>query len=419
MADGLAARRAAASILAEVTGKKRMLAELLPDLATLAPADRARAQRLTLSALRRIEGADAALAPHVSRAPSPELRALLRIAIAELAERPQDAHGIVSEAVTLARQDKRMTQAAGFVNAVLRKLSSQPLDLPVQRLPSWLRAPLNRRFGKVAVKGIEAAHLAGPMLDITLKAPDQAALWAERLNAEILPTGSIRLGPGAQVSALPGYETGDWWVQDAAASVPAQVLAAKPGESILDMCAAPGGKTMQLAAAGATVTALDTSSARVERLRENLSRTGLPAEIVVADALEWSAPQAFDAILLDAPCSATGTIRRHPDLPFVKTAKDVESLLPLQAALIDRALDMLKPGGRLVFCTCSLLPEEGEEQMAAALSRHPGLERDQKAVAGWPGIWDAKGGGLRLRPDHWAEKGGLDGFFIGAMRKPL
>lgn len=155
----------------------------------------------------------------------------------------------------------------------------------------------------------------------------------------------------------------------------------------------------------------------MERVREDLARTGLQAELVVADALDWQTDIRFDAILLDAPCSAAGTIRRHPDLPFVKGAGDLPGLVALQAALIDRAAGLLKPGGRLVYCTCSLLPDEGEEQMAGALARHPDLVRDQKAVAGWPGGWDARGGGLRIRPDHWADRGGLDGFFVGAMRK--
>jgi 16S rRNA (cytosine967-C5)-methyltransferase len=186
---------------------------------------------------------------------------------------------------------------------------------------------------------------------------------------------------------------------------------------VADLCAAPGGKTLQLAAAGAAVVAVDVSEARMARVRENLARCGLAAECLVADALTWEPGEAFDAILLDAPCSATGTIRRHPDLPFVKGPEDMAALVTLQAALIDKAMGLLKPGGRLVYCTCSLLPAEGEDQFAAALSRHPGLARDQKAVAGWPGAWDARGGGLRIRPDHWADQGGVDGFFIGALRK--
>ena len=419
MADALAARAAAVALLLEVTEGRRMLSDALAGeaLAGLEPADRARAQRLALAALRRAGPADAALAPHLRKAPPSVVRAILRLAVAELAERPDEAHGIVSSAVSLARNDTRAAQAAGFVNAVLRKVTSAPLALEVQRLPGWLRAPLVQRFGKAAVKRIEAAHLAGAALDLTVKRAEDAALWAERLGATVLPGGSLRLAAGVQVSALPGYDDGAWWVQDAAAAIPAQVLAVQPGERVADLCAAPGGKTLQLAAAGASVVAVDVSEPRMTRVRENLARCGLAADCVVADALAWEPGEAFDAILLDAPCSATGTIRRHPDLPFVKGPEDVPGLVALQAALIDKAVGLLKPGGRLVYCTCSLLPAEGEDQFAAALARHPGLSRDQKAVAGWPGAWDARGGGLRIRPDHWADQGGIDGFFIGAFRK--
>jgi 16S rRNA (cytosine967-C5)-methyltransferase len=419
MADALAARAAAVALLLEVTEGRRMLSDALAGevLAALDAADRARAQRLALAALRRAGPADAVLDPHLRKAPPAVVRAILRLAVAELAERPDDAHGIVSSAVSLARSDTRAAQAAGFVNAVLRKVTATPLSLEVQRLPGWLRAPLVRRFGKAAVKGIEAAHLAGAALDLTVKRPDEAAVWAERLGAAVMPGGSLRLAAGVQVSALPGFAEGAWWVQDAAAAIPAQVLAARPGERVADLCAAPGGKTLQLAAAGAAVVAVDVSEARMARVRENLARCGLAAECLVVDALAWEPDEGFDAILLDAPCSATGTIRRHPDLPFVKGPEDLPGLVTLQAALIDKAMGLLKPGGRLVYCTCSLLPAEGEDQFAAALARHLGLARDQKAVAGWPGAWDARGGGLRIRPDHWADQGGIDGFFIGALRK--
>jgi 16S rRNA (cytosine967-C5)-methyltransferase len=235
----------------------------------------------------------------------------------------------------------------------------------------------------------------------------------------MLPTGSLRLAEAGQITALPGYAEGAWWVQDAAAALPARVLDPRPGERVLDLCAAPGGKTLQLAAAGAEVTALDISGPRLARLRENLERTRLTAEIVVADALHWQPDALFDAVLLDAPCSASGTIRRHPDLPFVKTGAELPDLVTLQAALIDRALGFVKPGGRLVYCTCSLLPEEGEAQLEAALVRHAGLTVERPEAAGIDTAWITAQGGLRLRPDYWANRGGMDGFFIVRLRKPV
>jgi 16S rRNA (cytosine967-C5)-methyltransferase len=260
------------------------------------------------------------------------------------------------------------------------------------------------------VAAIEAVQAEAPPLDLTVRD------GAEVPEGVLLPTGSLRLVSGGQVSSMPGYEAGGWWVQDAAAALPARLLDAKAGERVLDLCAAPGGKTLQLAATGADVVALDISEPRLKRLRENLGRTGLTAEVVAADALQWEPEEKFDAILLDAPCSATGTIRRHPDLPFVKDGSEVEGLIALQAALIDRALGWLKPSGRLVFAVCSLLPEEGEGQLAAALARHSGLRAEKVDLAGIEPHWWAEAGGLRLRPDLWADRGGMDGFFMARLQ---
>ncbi|NBT51049.1 MAG: RsmB/NOP family class I SAM-dependent RNA methyltransferase, partial [Marivivens sp.] len=212
---------------------------------------------------------------------------------------------------------------------------------------------------------------------------------------------------------------GDWWVQDAAAAIPVKVLAPKAGETILDLCAAPGGKTMQLAAAGAEVTALDVSESRMARVQENLTRTGLTAKIVVADAFAFD-EGGFDAVLLDAPCSATGTIRRHPDLPHAKNGSEFGALIDQQVGLIDHALSLVKPGGRLVYCTCSLLPDEGEVQIEELLERHPDLtiDRDALLIDGVDPEWITEEGGLRLRPDYWADKGGMDGFYLAVVRKP-
>ncbi len=233
----------------------------------------------------------------------------------------------------------------------------------------------------------------------------------------MLPTGSIRLENAGQVSQLPGYDSGDWWVQDAAAALPVKILAPQPGEDILDLCAAPGGKTLQLAAAGARVTALDLSPARMARVEENLNRTRLSATCETGDALTHQGGP-YEAILLDAPCSATGTIRRHPDLPYAKDGSEFAALFDLQSAMIDHALGLLKPGGRLIYCTCSLLPDEGECQVQEALARHANLRIDRAALS-LPGVdpnWISDEGGLRLRPDYWPDLGGMDGFYIACLR---
>jgi len=311
--------------------------------------------------------------------------------------------------VEIARAGRKTAHLAGLVNAVLRAVPEGPLE-GMQKLPRWLRQPLVHQWGREVVAGIEAVHAADPPLDLTLRPGMEAP------EGEALPTGSLRLASAGQVSALPGYGAGGWWVQDAAAALPARLLDVRPGERVLDLCAAPGGKTLQLAAAGASVLALDVSEVRLARLRENLVRAGLTAEVVAADALDWQPGEAFDAILLDAPCSATGTIRRHPELPFVKDGSDLPGLVALQAQLIDRALGWLRPGGRLVFATCSLLPEEGEGQLAGALARHPGLVVERVDLPGVDPAWWTEAGGLRTRPDHWAARGGMDGFFMARLR---
>jgi 16S rRNA (cytosine967-C5)-methyltransferase len=232
----------------------------------------------------------------------------------------------------------------------------------------------------------------------------------------VLPTGSVRLAARNQISALPGFDTGDWWVQDAAAALPVQLLGDVAGARVLDICAAPGGKTMQLAAKGADVTALDISDTRMARLTENLTRTKLAATTVVADALTYTAGP-FDSILLDAPCSATGTIRRHPDLPYVKTQTGIDDLVRLQRALLAHALTQIAPAGVLVYCTCSLLREEGEDQIKWALSQYPDLAVSTPKAPGLDPAWISPEGGVRLRPDYWPDTGGMDGFYMAVLHR--
>ena len=413
------ARRVAHHLLDQITGEGRLMPELLAAgvLDRLDPADRARAQRLTLDTLRGLERADRLLEKHLRKNPPLTVRNMLRLATVEICM-GGDAHGVVNEAVAIVGQDKRTGALKGLVNAVLRKIAVEGpaawAKLRVPRLPKWLRDPLVEAYGAPVVAAMEAVQFATPPLDLTVKG-DAAAL-AAAVGGAVLPTGSVRIAAAGQVTALPGYDSGDWWVQDAAAAIPARVLAARPGEAVLDMCAAPGGKTMQLAATGAQVTALDISEARMARVAANLARTGLVADVVVGDAMTHQGQ--YDAILLDAPCSATGTIRRHPDLPHAKDGSDFGALMEMQSAMLDHALTLLKPGGRLVYCTCSLLPDEGEVQVDEALARHPGLRVDRAALdlAGLDPAWITEEGGLRLRPDLWADQGGMDGFYIACLR---
>lgn len=409
MAEGVAARAAAVELLGAVLGEGRMLADLPePDLP---PGERARAVRLASDVLRHLEPADKVLSRHLRKSPPLLAMNVLRLAVVERAM-GAPAHGVVNAAVEMVRRGNRTGHLAGLVNAVLRAVPETGIfdGLPPQRMPRWLRQPLVHLHGREAVEAMEAVQAGHPPVDLTLRAGMVAP------EGDLLPTGSLRLRDGGQITALPGFAEGAWWVQDAAAALVAGLVAAQPGERVLDLCAAPGGKTLQLADAGAAVVALDISGPRMARVAENLARTGLSAELVVADALQWQPEEAFDAILLDAPCSATGTIRRHPDLPFVKDGSELAGLVELQAALLDRALGWLKPGGRLVFSTCSLLPEEGEGQLAAALARHPGLRVEKLALPGVEPGWWTPDGGLRLRPDYWAARGGMDGFFMARLR---
>lgn len=409
MQDGIAARRAALHMLNAVLGEGRMLAEARG--ADLAPAERARAGRLAREVLRRVEPADRALAPFLRRRPPLAVMNALRLGVVEMAL-GHAAHGVVNAAVTLARESRGGARMAGMVNAVLRRVPAEALATGApQRLPDWLRTPLVRAHGEATVEAIEAVHATTPPLDLTRK---PGAVVAPK--GRELPTGSLRLDSWGRIADLDGFSAGGWWVQDAATALAVRLLDPQPGERILDLCAAPGGKTLQLAAAGAEVTALDMSARRMERLRENLARTGLRARTIVADALDWAPEEPHDAILIDVPCSATGTIRRHPDLPFVKDGAEVPALVALQERLFARAVGWLRPGGRIVYAACSLLPIEGEEQVRRMLAQNPHLVPDPHVIPGTDDAWCDAHGGLRLRPDYWAEIGGMDGFFCARLR---
>ncbi len=419
---GLAPRRAAVRLLDAVLEDRRLLSELLPGAVDrLAPQDRARAARLATSCLRWMDRADRILGPYLKTRPPATAMNTLRLAVVEICLDGAAAHGVVNAAVDLMRQSKNTQRLSGLANAVLRKVAKDGpanwSNLPDPQMPNWLRKPLISDYGKACVKAIETAHASAAPLDLTVKSDPEG--WAKKLYGMILPTGTVRLKGSPQVSALSGFDDGAWWVQDAAAALPVQILNPQSDERVLDLCAAPGGKTQQMAAAGAQVTALDISAKRMARLRQNLARTGLQAEIVVADALKYQADP-FDAILLDAPCSTTGTIRRHPDLPYARDGSGFPALFALQSSMLDHALTLLKTGGRLVYCTCSMLFDEGEEQVKDLLARTPDISVDTEPLKiqgvdlGWINAF-----GLRTRPDFWPGHGGMDGFFTTVLRKPV
>ena len=419
MPPSKSARHVALDGLSQIIGEGRMLSDVVADAdwQSLSGAERATAQRLIVQTLRSLGPADHVLGPLLQRQPPLRVLNLLRMATVELIAGGA-AYGIVNEAVTLASRNRKTAPLKGMVNAVLRNVTRMEpevwQDAPVTRLPKWLRNRLVKAWGKSAVAAMEQTFSQTPPVDVSVKNASEE--WAEKLGATVLSTRSLRLGPSHQISALPGFEDGAWWVQDAAAALPVKLLGDVTGLRILDICAAPGGKTMQLAASGADVTALDISEKRMARVSENLMRTGLNADLVTADALTYKAAP-FDAILLDAPCSATGTIRRHPDLPYVKSQTSVEALVALQRKLLTHCLGLLKPDGRVVFCTCSLLPEEGEQQIANLLTEQPDIKVLEMTPPGCDPAWRSAEGGMRLRPDYWSDIGGMDGFYMAVLQK--
>ena len=411
-APGLAVRRSALRLLDDVLARGAILAEQ----GASAP-ERAEARALADLALRRLGQVDDVLARFVERPPPGLGRQILRLMATELLFAGTAPHAAVDLAVRLAQGARGTARLAGLVNAVGRRLADEGALVVAEQdaadltSPGWLAGALARDWGAETARAMAEAHLRQAPHDLTPAAPGDAEALAEELGGRVLPTGTVRLATRPQLSALPGYSAGAWWVQDAASALPARLVREPNGLRVLDLCAAPGGKTMQLAAAGAQVTALDISAPRIERLRENLRRTGLAAETVIADAFEWEPEAPFDAVLLDAPCTATGTIRRHPDLPHRTDGSALPALTALQSRLLDRAWTWLAPGGVLVFCTCSLLPAEGEAQADAFLARTAAaalspITSDEAIPAEF-----VSAGRLRTRPDMWAGLGGLDGFF--------
>lgn len=403
---GLPARRAALTLLDAVLHR----GETLDQAATAAlrrvsaPADKALARAIAGEVLRWKSDLDA-LIDSATRQRLPDdakPRHVLTLMLAQWLRFETPPHAVIATGLPLLVGGPRRL-AHGVFSTLVKRESALP---EVPSLPDAVRL----RWGERA-EIIAAALAVPPPLDLTLRDPAETALWAERLGGTSLMSGHVRLPRGDAVPNLPGYADGAWWVQDLAASLPARLLGPGEGRRVLDLCAAPGGKTLQLAAAGWQVTALDVSGKRLERLRENLARTGFEAEVIVADALEWMPDAPFDAIVLDAPCTATGTCRRHPDVLHRIGERQIAEMTELQAALFARASGWLAPGGRLIYATCSLEPAEGEEQMVAGSLRTDPIDAGELPT----GIAPSPDGWLRIDPSMLPDQGGLDGFFIARL----
>jgi 16S rRNA (cytosine967-C5)-methyltransferase len=433
---GLAARRIAADILDGVLHKRRTLDDQLegaaahPGLKTLSDRDRALMRRLVATILRRLGTLGHVLSRLLDRGiptDAPRAQSALLIGAAQILWMDVPDHAAVDLSVRLVQSDRRAAKYAGLVNAVLRRCAreGQPLidEVAAQTLdvPPWLMARWVAHYGEATAKQIAIALSHEPSLDLTVKS--DAVQWATRLHGEELPTGTVRTLLQGSVTMLPGFAEGQWWVQDAAAALPARLFGDVADRAIADLCAAPGGKTAQLVQAGARVTAIDRSPNRVARLRDNFSRLGLQAAMVVADATEWQGDEKFDGVLVDAPCASTGTIRRHPDVAWLRQELDIGALMALQKRLLQKAVALLKPGGTLVYCTCSLEPEEGEQAVATLLAAESGMRRapiEASEVAGLAEVLTPEGD-LRTLPCHLPHAdprlSGLDGFYAARLVK--
>jgi 16S rRNA (cytosine967-C5)-methyltransferase len=433
---GLAARRIAADILDGVLHKRRTLDDQLdgaaahPGLKTLSDRDRALMRRLVATILRRLGTLGHVLSRLLDRGiptDAPRAQSALLIGAAQILWMDVPDHAAVDLSVRLVQSDRRAAKYAGLVNAVLRRCAreGQPLidEVASQTLdvPPWLMARWIAHYGEATAKEIATAIGHEPSLDLTVKS--DAAQWAARLHGETLPTGTVRTLLQGSVTMLPGFAEGQWWVQDAAAALPARLFGDVTDRAIADLCAAPGGKTAQLVQAGAKVTAIDRSPNRVARLRDNFARLGLEAQMVVADATEWPNENQFDGVLVDAPCASTGTIRRHPDVAWLRQELDIGALMALQQRLLQKAVALLKPGGTLVYCTCSLEPEEGEQAVTALLAAEPGMRRAPVGASEVAGLAEilTPDGDLRTLPCHLPHAdprlGGLDGFYAARLVK--
>lgn len=421
--SGLKARSAALALLEGALARRSGFDEALsaPGFTQLSVQDRAFARALAWATLRNLGRIDRALDQRLRKPPPEKVVQLLRLGAAQLFALDVPDHAAVSTTVKLAERFGDTRPFKALINAVLRGLARDgaPEAPPEANLPDWIWSRWKAAYGEDVARAIAATVPQEPATDLTLRDPASSAEWAGMLEAEPLPAGGLRTHRRGDLAEWPGYSEGVWWVQDAAAAVPARLIGASPGMTVLDLCAAPGGKTLQLAAAGAMVTALDRSPARLKRLNENLARTKLEAEVLVADAENWEDPRVFDAVLLDAPCTATGAFRRNPEVLWAARPAEIAKLADVQHRLLDAAAERVKPGGRLVYCTCSLEREEGETQAVAFLRRRADFAIDPPppGEGGAPEAALTSDGWLRILPAHWPERGGLDGFFAVRFRR--
>lgn len=402
----------------------------LPGYNELDPRDRAFVRLIAATTFRRDGQLKAVFKPLIRKDPPLFIRAALETAATQILFLGTPPHAAVGETVGMLKSAKATRGFANLANAVLRKVVEEGpklagMEAPRANIPGWIRGAWERGYGRAAVRKSSLQLIKDPPLDLTLKDDSDANTqkWSETLGGDVIMRGTVRLSSIGNVAELEGYEEGAWWAQDVAATLPVRALVKTTGDlsgkSVLDLCAAPGGKTMQLAAQGATVTAVDKSESRLTRVHENLKRVQLEAEVICADALEWETEKRFDIVLLDAPCTATGTFRRHPDVLHNRTPKTLSQLVKLQDKLLPRAADLVAPGGWLVFATCSLQPEEGTPRIEKFLENRsdfrlipisslPELEMAEDAV---------KSGTLRTLPHYLENKGGMDGFFIALLQK--
>jgi 16S rRNA (cytosine967-C5)-methyltransferase len=428
MFDVPSARNVALDLIGAVLRRKRPLDDAIdenPAMPLLSGRDRAFARLLVATALRRLGQIDALIASCLSTPLAPRaavVQDILRLGVSQLLFLRTPPHAAVATSVDLAH-GRGFLSHKGLVNAVLRRLSVEgpevvaAQDAPRLNTPTWLWRSWTLAYGEETARAIANAHLKEAPLDLTVRG--DAAAWCSKLQGTLLPTGTLRRPAGGAVTSLPGYAEGAWWVQDAAAALPAQLFGDVAGRNIIDLCAAPGGKTAQLASAGAHVTAIDRSPRRLDRLVSNFKRLDLPVEALVADALTWRPATPVEGVLLDAPCTTTGAIRRHPDVPHLKLPDDVARLSVVQENLLRAAIDMLGPGGRLVYCTCSLEPDEGPNRIDALIRAGAPIVRQEitpDEVAG-RSDWLTAQGDLRTLPCHLAEFDGVDGFFCARLTK--